>query len=252
MLPARPPIFAGSETNLVAVSLLVEAFEKHRPEATIDAPRGMGSAATIRAVAEGLIAVGLISRPLRDVEGDWGLTTLPYARTAVIWGAHPSVQEEGISTEELLQIHRGAKTRWRDGREVVLFTREPQESSIECLEQKIPGLREIFRNGHGARRWTTLYSDQGMNRLLAATPGALGPTDLGSVNACRFPVKVLQFNGFPPTSANVGSERYPLVKTLYFVFRRGALPVQAMTFIQFARSKEAEKILRSHGFLPQE
>lgn len=252
MFPVRPPILAGPGSNLVAISLLIQAFEKSRPDINLDAPRSMGSAATVRAVADGLITVGLISRPLHDSETGWGLTVLPYARTAVVWGAHPSVQEAGVSTGELVQMFQGAKTRWQDGQEIVLFTREPEDISVQILEQRIPGFREAYQNGHGVKRWTTLHSDREMNRLLAVTPGALGLTDLGSTKVHRSPVKVLQFNGIPPTGPNVGSHRYPLVKTLRFVFRKETLPGQAMAVIQFARSREAEKVLRANGYLLQE
>ena len=149
-------------------------------------------------------------------------------------------------------MFQGAKTRWQDGQEIVLFTREPEDISVQILEQRIPGFREAYQNGHGVKRWTTLHSDLEMNRFLAVTPGALGLTDLGSTKAHRSPVKVLQFNGIPPTAPNVGSHRYPLVKTLRFVFRKETLSGQAMAFIQFARSREAEKVLRANGYLPQE
>src|ERR1700704_6586574 len=67
--PAAPPlIFAGSGTNLPITRLLVEAFRQHHPENSIEVPASLGSTGGIRAVADGVIALGLISRPLKSQE----------------------------------------------------------------------------------------------------------------------------------------------------------------------------------------
>ena len=66
---SRPPlIVAGSGAGLVATSILAEAFERVHPEITIAVHGGIGASATLRAVSDGLVAVGLVSLPLRDWE----------------------------------------------------------------------------------------------------------------------------------------------------------------------------------------
>ena len=111
----RPLTFAGSGTNLPIIRALAEAFRRAHPDVNIDVPASIGSTGGIRAAAEGAIAVGLISRPLRDREKGLGLIVVPYARTAVVIGAHPTVADDGITFEDLVSIYRGVKSRWKDG-----------------------------------------------------------------------------------------------------------------------------------------
>ena len=247
----RPLVIAGSGTGLVAASLLAEAFEQAFPGTRIAVHGGIGSAATLRAISDGLLAVGLISRSLRDGERSQGLTVLPYARAAIVCVVHPAVAEDGVTSGDLLQIFRGAKTHWRDGREIVLLTREPGASSIEALEQEIPGFTAVYQVSRLSKHSITLYSDQEVNRVLARTPAGLGFMDLGVLTTDQhLPVKALRFNGVLPTPSNIRSGLYPLVKTLAFAFVREKLSETAVTFLEYAQSKDGEKILWDNGYLP--
>ncbi len=249
----EPPLtFAGSGSNLGSMRLLVDAFRRLHPEITLDVPPSIGSSGGIRAAAEGAIAVGLVSRPFRGREKELGLTMLPYARTAVVIGAHPTVADDGITSDELLHVYKGTKSRWRDGREIIVLTREAGDSSIEVLERAIPGFREAHAESVRARRWIILYTDQEMSRKLMETPGAIGLSDLGAITAGQLPIKVLKVNGVAPTSDNVLGGRYPLVKTLAFVFLPHRPSPAAKAFMAFARSPEAARLLRVHGYLPPE
>lgn len=250
--PAGPLIFAGSGTNLLITRRLAEAFGRAHPAIPIEVPASIGSTGGIRAAAEGAIAVGLTSRPLREKERGLGLTVLPYARTAVVIGAHPSVVDDGITFEDFVNIYKGTKAAWKDGREIVVLTREPGDSSIEVLEQEVPGFKEAYAESHRAKRWTTLFTDQESNRTLARTHYAIGLTDMGAISAEGLAIKVLKVNGVSPTPENVGSGKYPLVKSLRFVFPKDKLPGGAKAFLDFVRSKEGEKILRASGYLPVE
>jgi phosphate transport system substrate-binding protein len=245
-----PLVFAGSGSNLAITRLLAEGFRRIRPEVTIEIPASIGSGGGIRAAADGAIAVGLISRPLKESEQGLGLTVVPYARTAVVLGANPTVADDGLTFEELVQIYKGLKTRWSDEREIVVLTREAGDSSLEVLEQKIPGFSAASAESRRTRRWKTLYTDQEMTRMLAATPYALGPSDLGTITAERSPVKVLKLEGMAPTPEHVRGGRYPLVKTLAFAFRRDRPSPEAQAFFDFVRGPEGAKILQASAFVP--
>lgn len=247
--PSRPLTFAGSGTNLPITRLLVEAFGRVRPGIRIEVPASIGSLGGIRAAADGAVALGLISRPLKAEEKGLGLTVLPYARTAIVIGVHPTVADDGITFAELVQIYQGTKTRWKDGREIIVLTREPGDSSIEVLAREIPGFKEVYDESQRVRRWLTLFTDQEMLAALVKTPQAIGLADLGAITSGRLPVKALKVNGLPPTPDTVLEGRYPLVKTLAFVYRSDRLPAEARAFLEFVRSREGEKILKANGYL---
>jgi phosphate transport system substrate-binding protein len=245
-------VFAGSGSNLPIMRLLAAAFTKRRPDVRIEIPASLGSAGGIRAAADGAITVGLVSRPLRAPEKALGLTDLPYARSPIILAVHPTVAEDAITADDLVRIYQGAKTRWGDGSEIVLLTREPGDSAIEVLESEIPAFKAAHFTCRQARRCTVLFTEQAMIQTLAGRPRALGLTDLGTIRAEGVPVKPLAFNGVRPTPEEVQRGRYPLVRTLAFVVRKEQLPAEAAAFLAFVRSREGEKILRANGYISGE
>jgi phosphate transport system substrate-binding protein len=252
--PAPPTalVFAGSGTNLAITRLLAQAFVRAYPGVAIEVPASIGSTGGIQAAADGSVALGLVSRSLKEQEKALGLTLRPYAHSAIVFGAHSAVSDDGLSFGELLDIYRGARTRWRDGQEIVVLTRQPTDSGIEALELKIPGFREVYAESQNAKRWITLYTDQEMNQALVKTPHAMGLLDLGIIQSERLAVKPLRINGVAPTAQSVLDGTYPLVKTLAFVYREATLVPAAKAFLEYARSRAAQQLLRAHNYQPAE
>lgn len=73
-----------------------------------------------------------------------GLTVVPYARTALVIGAHPTVLDDGITSKKLVEVYQGTKSRWQDGQKIVVLTRELGDSIITVLEQKIPEFKQAY------------------------------------------------------------------------------------------------------------
>jgi phosphate transport system substrate-binding protein len=245
-----PLIFAGSGTNLAITRLLAEAYKRVRPEITIEVPKSLGSAAGIQAVADGAITVGLISRPMKEDEKKLGLTVLPYARTVLVIAVHPTVPDDNITFDDLINVYKGVKTRWSDGHDIIALTRQPGDSFIEVLEREIPGFREAFAESHRAKRWIILHTDQEMNQALENTPYAIGFSSVGTITSERLAIKPLKLNDVAPSDENVLSGRYPLTSSADFVFRADKLPPEAKAFMDFVFSQEGEAILRANGYLP--
>lgn len=245
-------IFAGSGVNLEITRLLAKEFSKSHPNKfKIHVPASIGSKAGIRAAADGAITVGMISRPLKEQEKKLGLTVVPYAQTATVITAHPSVVDNNIRSTELIEIYKGTKTKWQDGQEIIVLTREEGDSSIAVLEKNIPGFKQVFAESDRAKRWTTLYKDQEMTSVLAKTPYAIGLSDVGTLTAEKLSsIKVLKFNSVSPTLENLANGKYPLIKSLAFVYHKQKLPPNAKAFLNFIQSQEGEKILRANGYLP--
>jgi phosphate transport system substrate-binding protein len=246
-----PLIFAGSGTNLPIVRALAQGFQRTHPAIAIDVPASIGSSGGIQAAADGAIALGLVSRALKDKEKGKGLTVVNYARTPLIIGVHPAVAEDNVTHAELLDIYRGKRRTWRDGQDIVVLTREPSDSSIEVLVKGVPGFKEAYEESQQAKRWTTLLKDLVMNETLAKTPHAIGVSDLGALTIERHQIKPLKINGVAPSLKNLQNGKYSLYKTLAFVYRSDKLPAGARLFIDYVRSKEGAKILRANGYLAE-
>jgi phosphate transport system substrate-binding protein len=243
-------VVAGSGTCIPIVRLLAKEFQRFRPGVKVTVPPSIGSAGGVKAVADGAVHIGMVSRPLKRNEAAKGLVYRPFARTAVVF-ASSSVPDLDLSFGDVVAIYRGERSRWKNGRKIVVLTREPGDSSIAVLEEEIPGFREAYEESHGKKFWATLYTDQEMNQTLARARDALGVTDRGSVMTEKLPVRILSLNGVEPTDDNVRSGRYPLVKTLAFVHRTGGLSPAARSFLEFVSSAKGRTLLKKYGYLPE-
>lgn len=242
---------AGSGTNLPIMRTLAKAFQKKHPGITIEVPASIGSSSGIRAAADGAIAIGLISRPLKEQEKHLGLEIVTYAHTPLVIAVHPNVPDSAITLAEIIDIYRGRKRTWQNGKEIIVLTREPGDSTIEVMVSKVPGFRAMYEESQTAKRWTTLLKDLEMNETLAKTPNAIGFSDLGAITVEKHRIKPLKINGVAPTLRNMQEGRYPLVKPLMFVYNRAHISPSARQFLSFVRSGEGAKIMLDNGYLPE-
>jgi len=245
-------VFAGSGSNLSITRLLAKAFMQQHPEIRVEVPASIGSSGGIKAVAESAIDIGLVSRPLMSKESELGLTVLPYARTAVVIGVHPTVTEDEITSEDLVKIYMGTKSSWKGDRKIIVLSREPGDSSILLLERWVPGFREAYSESQQARRWVTRFTDQQMNEVLTKTPFAIGISDLGTILIEQLGIKVLNLNGVLPTVNTIRDGRYPLVKDLAFVCMKDKLSGGVKAFLDFVRSSQGAMIPQANGYVPLE
>lgn len=246
--PAGHLVIAGSGTNLSITRLLAKAFMQVHPEISIEIPESIGSGAAIQAVSDGAIPIGLISRQLEGKEKNLGLSTLDYAKTALVIGVHTTVPDDNLTYQDLVNIYRGTKNRWKDGNEIIVLTREPGESSVEQLKKEVAGFSEAYDTSQKAGMWSTLRKDQFMNQTLAKTPHAIGISDLGTMTIEHLTIKPLKINGVAPSPKNINNGTYKLVKTLSLVYRKEHLPKPAKLFIDFVQSANAGKMLVANGF----
>jgi phosphate transport system substrate-binding protein len=245
-----PLIAAGSGVNLEITRILAKAFMKHHPQIIIEVPGSIGTKGAITAVTDGAITIGLISRSLKGDEKSPGLVARPYACVPIVVGAHPSVADNELTFQEIVDIYMGTKTRWKDGNEIIVLSREPFDSGFQVLEKEIPGFREAIAESRQAKRWTVSFTDQEANRALLSTRYAIGISDLGMILAEGLDIKVLRLSGITPGPESLLSGQYPLKRELSFLYREETLPEEAKAFLDFVRTEKGAGILKSHGYLP--
>ena len=241
---------AGSGANLAITRVLADAFEKRQPQVKINIPGSIGSRGAIKAVNDGAITLGLISRPLKDEEKDLGLASQEYGRVAIVIGVNPTVPDQDITSEDLVAIYQGTKTRWKNGREIIVQAREKSDSGFLVLQNIIPGFKEVYAESQKANRWTQYFTDQDANQALAATQDAIGVSDMGMITAGAVRINPLRLDGVAPSLENLKNGTYPLSRPLAFIYKEGALTEDAKAFFTFVFSEEGRNLLLANGYLP--
>ncbi len=241
---------AGSGANLAITRVLADAFEKRQQQVKINIPGSIGTRGAIKAVSDGAIALGLVSQPLKDMEKDLVLVSREYARVAIVIGVHPTVPDQDITSGELVAIYQGTKTRWKNGREIIVQAREKSDSGFLVLQNIIPGFKEVYAESQKANRWTQYFTDQDANQALAATQDAIGVSDLGMITAEYVRINPLRLDGVAPSLENLENGTYPLSRSLAFIYKEGALTEDAKAFFTFVFSEEGRNLLLANGYLP--
>ncbi len=250
--PSNALVFAGNGGSLPAIRALAAAFARRRPDVRIDVPASLGSSGGIRAVSQGAITVALTARPLAADEQRADLRALAYGRTPVVAAVHAAVPDSSVTDLDLRRILEGAKSRWSDGEEIILFLLRPDDTLPREMTRAFPALRDVYEAAWASGRWTRVATEDDMNIRLAETRGGVGIAALSAVLAARRAIKALTLNGVAPGLAEPDAGRYPTWVALHFVFKPLELPPQAKAFIDFARSAEGRRLLLANGVQPIE
>jgi len=242
--PTARFIIAGSGTNLPLTAKLAAAYKKTSGK-IVEVPKSIGSDGAIKAVTDGTIQLGLISRPLKDEEKALGLRTIPYAALGIAFAVHPQVPDNDISFGDILAIHRGEKTSWSDGKRILVLIRGMHDSSNLIWFSTIPGIEKIIQEALETKRWQVMYHDADMAGALRTKEGSFGHTDMTEI-VINGGIKALSINGIAPTAENMQNGKYPWVKTLSFIYK-GELSESARSFVDFVRSSAGVAVIRENG-----
>lgn len=240
---------AGSESCLPLTRALVRAYNGATPGANARVHQGIGSLGGIQATVDGVITLGLVSRPLTAAERLRLPVVIPYARVAVVVAANPSVPRSSLTGAELLDLYRGARHRWAGGPPVVVLLRERGDPDHQAVGRAITGFIAVNEEAYRTQRWRVVYRDADMQQALQSIRGSLGLLDMGALKARHLALKLLQVDGAVPTEQAVARGKYPFFKDLALVSRR-PLDGAAARLVDFIFSAEGSRLIRARGFVP--
>lgn len=251
--PADPAALhlGGTGAMMPLLTRLSESWARRGGSPPVRIEDSIGSGGGVRAAADGVLDLGLVSRPLSDRERGLGLQEVPLGRDVVVLAAYPGVAADDISAAALLALHRGERRSFPDGTPAVLLLRDRGESANLALDEAVPGLQAAREDAYRERRLRVLYHDSAMAEALASTPGALGVFPLGAVRAFGLQLKVLRLGGVPPSPEAVAAGRWRASRELRVVARPERLR-RAEGFLRFALSEEGRALYRDCGYLPPE
>jgi phosphate transport system substrate-binding protein len=246
-----PLMVAGSGTCIPVVAKLAATFNL-QTAVPVTVPASVGSSGAIKALKEGSLSLGLTSRPLKEAEKNAGLTEIPFAKVGIVFGVHPGVPDTNLSSADLVNIVKGVKTKWRNGRTIIVFNREEGDSTIELLKKEVNGFTAAYQASRDEKKWIICFTDQEEAQAIARTKNSFGFSDTGTIYAANIKIKALNFNRIAPTLGNLRSAQYPFAKTLYFIYKGKLIPAEAQAFVNFVQSPPGQKILAENGALALE
>lgn len=213
---------------------------------------GGGSGFGIQGTSRGVVNIGLLTRTLKEVEKlEIGVhQTFPVGRDglAIVTSKDsPLAVREGLSRAEAAKIVSGAAKTWKDfdpalpAVPIVVFVRDMAASANEMVQTEV--LRDLTFSP-GALQ---LPSTGAVLRKSEENPHGFAFVSTGVANASS-KLKIYAYDGVVPSTENLMSGKYPLVRPMLLLVKGKATPHQK-AFIDFVLG-EGQKIVERHGYLP--
>jgi len=166
---------------------------------------------------------------------------------ALVFIVHPANPVSDINLGMVRSIYDGTITNWKQlggpDRKIISIISTPDGMGGvgEALaEQVLKGKKPERRaNSHVEASSVAIWE-----QLVAETPDAFASTGFGSARKRK--VKMLNFNGVPPTKENIISGAYPLKRRLYLVLKKDS-PDEARKFVKFVLSRRGQALISSYG-----
>lgn len=240
---------AGSGMCLPIVKVLAAAFceARHVQPCDMEVLENVGSGGGIAAAHDGAVELGLASRPLTPNERAFGLEVRPFARVAMVYAVHPSVEERDLQSAELQDIFDGKRRRWQDGSHIVVLLRSRTDPVPSVRGRPQPGYKMINDESEQGGRFRVIYGDREMQDALLSTQGAIGLLDQGAILLQHLPLRVLNVDGQVPSAETVTTGAYPYSRPLAFVMK-GTAQARVREFIDFATGPDGQRIITESGY----
>lgn len=217
-----------------------------------------GSSGGIAMLGEGLVHLGMSSRPLaasdraryprvRFKEIRIGEDAVALVVSADVW--HGGVQ--ALTKEQVKDLYEGRLKNWKElggpDRRIAFFNKEPGRGTWEVFAH--------WLYGDSRRAPAVSFPEVGSNEetrnKVASTRGALSQLSSAWADGTRvFALGIKQDDGtvLRPTSENIATGKYPLSRPL-FLLTDGEPSGAVKTFVDFLLSERGQALVRKHGYL---
>jgi len=245
---AEELVVPGSGNNEFVVRELAKAFNARQTQHRVTVQPSSGMAGAVRDVSEGVSSLGRVGRPLRDVELAKGLAYLPLGRDAIAVAGGAAVTARKISTEQLKAVFSGKITEWTalGGQQAPI--RVIGKESTDAIRSQITA---HFKDLAYADTVKIAHLDTQLLELLDRYPTSFAIINHSALGACKTKVVTLALDGVEPSLDNIANGRYPLIMEFGLIHKTTGLSPASKAFIEFIRSADGEKTLRSYGVVPK-
>lgn len=244
---ANKLIIAGTGDSQELLRAVARAFEAHEVGSTVEVPDSIGTSGGMQALIKGKCDLARTARPLNENENKPGITYHLFAKTPVVFVINPSVTGiDNVTSEQVNGIYSGAIIDWSQlGAEpgkIYAINREPGDSALAVLLQKLMGFKEI-ENPVGNIAYTT----QDAVNLVAKHKQTICFVPFAAVREAD--VTILKLDGVPPSDENISSGAYKLYIPLGIAHKED-VKARGKKIIAFLYSEEAKEIMKRFGAVP--
>ena len=242
---AQPVQISGCSVSTVAyLDDLAKVYEKETGEKV--AVRGGGSLVGLSDLGKDRVDIAAsCTGPGPGIPADFEFITAAW--DALVFIVHPSNPVSDINFGSVRSIYDGTITNWKQlggpDRKIlsIISTPEGMGGVGEALADQVLKGRKPERRANSMVEASSVAI---WEQLVEQMPEAFASTGFGSARKRK--VKMLTFNGVPPTKQNIISGAYPLKRRLYLVLRKDA-PPQARKFVKFVLSRRGQALISSYG-----
>ncbi len=199
---------------------------------------GGGSGGGIKAVLNGVVDIGMVSRDLRQDELGLGLQVYNIGWTAVAIIVNKGINIDNLTSQEIRDIMTGRIKNWKEvgGPDlpvrVILCTKGC--ASREKFQEII--VKDEYLDG------AIVTPENTISDTVANTTGGIAPAGLVAID--RSKVRILKIDGIYPSLENIRAKKYQIN-----LITKGPAQGRVKEFIDFMLSPEGQEIVKRNGFL---
>ncbi|EAR56664.1 putative phosphate ABC transporter, periplasmic phosphate-binding protein [Photobacterium sp. SKA34] len=254
---ASSAAIAGETISVVgssSVTPLMEVFGETYAKAndvTVEV-QGPGSSAGIRTAHDGSADFGMSSRALKASEEAPEVKEVVIARDGIAVVVNNNNSVSDLTKEQVAKIYKGEVTNWKqvggEDKPIVVATRDTASGTRGAFEDIMKLKKEI--NGvkvSAISQKAQVASGNGqLKTTVANNPFAIGYISLGSVDNT---VKPLAIDGHQPSVAAIKSGDYTVQRPFLVVYKEGRPSAEALKFLSWMKTADAQKIVENKGFI---
>jgi phosphate transport system substrate-binding protein len=247
----------GSTTVNLPVA---EAAEILRAERRLDIQVDTqgGSAGGVSMLGDGLVQLGMISRPLSDEDRakypKIAFREIQIGADAVALIVSKDVWDGGVralSQQQVKDIYESRVTNWKDlggpSQRIAFFNKEPGRGTWEVFVHWLYGQPKAAPQVS----FPEVGGNEETRNKVGATRGALSQLSSSWADGKKvFALGIKLDDGavVEPTNANIASKKYPLSRPLNLI-TNGDATGSAKVFIDFMLGERGQELVQKHGYL---
>lgn len=237
----------GSSTIAPLMVEIGKAFEFKNPGTRVDVQSG-GSSRGIGDARQGTANIGMVSRDLKPDEKD--LTGVIIARDGIGIILHKDNKIKELSEKQIIDIYTGKVTNWKEvggsNAPITVVNKAEGRSTLELF------LHYFKLKNTDVKASVIIGDNQQGIKTVAGNANSIGYVSIGSAEAeieLGTTIRLLPLNGIIPSTENVKNGSFPLSRNLLLVTKAAPTGLEKK-LIEFARSREANKLVQEQFFVP--